>query len=254
MAWQTFIASADTHGDLIDRKGKNSYQSYILQWIKDHKPKLRLMLGDFIDAKAIRRGASMEERSSSMREDCRAAIGFLRAFKPHKLTLGNHDQRLWLLAQSDKDGLEVDYARQLAKQFENEFEAMGTDWVEYDVKKGWIEIGPRGAKSGPKLMSHGYFSNMYPAKSMTMASGTSTLSGHTHAFDFWRQNNLAGDESYVSGCGCKIAQDYNRTHARRLKHEHSFLTGSINDRTGAWVVYRILKDQETNTWLDPKRI
>ena len=254
MAWQTFIASADTHGDLIDRKGKNSYQSYILQWIKDYKPKLRLMLGDFIDAKAIRRGASMEERSSSMREDCRSAIGFLRAFRPHKLTLGNHDQRLWLLAQSEKDGLEVDYARQLAKQFENEFEAMGTEWVEYDVKKGWIEIGPRGAKSGPKLMSHGYFSNMYPAKSMTMAAGTSTISGHTHAFDFWRQNNLAGDESYVSGCGCQIAQDYNRTHARRLKHEHSFLTGSINDRTGAWIIYRVKKDNETNTWLDPKKL
>ena len=117
MAWQTFIASADTHGDLIDRKGKNSYQSYILQWIKDHKPKLRLMLGDFIDAKAIRRGASMEERSSSMREDCRAAVGFLRAFRPHKLTLGNHDQRLWMLAQSEKDGLEVDYAKRQSQDF-----------------------------------------------------------------------------------------------------------------------------------------
>jgi predicted phosphodiesterase len=254
MAWQSFVCASDTHGELIDRKGKNSYQSYILQWIKDHKPRWRFMLGDFIDAKAIRAGANAEDRSSSMREDCRAAIGFLRAFQPHKLTLGNHDQRLWLLAKSEKDGLEVDYARQLARQFENEFEAMGTEWVEYDVKKGWIEIGPRGANSGPKLMSHGYFSNMHPAKSMTQAAGTSTISGHTHAYDFWRQNNLAGDESYVSGCGCQIAQEYNRTHARRLKHEHSFLAGSINDRTGSWQVFRIKKDEETNTWLDPKKL
>jgi len=250
MAWQSFICSADTHGDIIDK----SYERYILQWIKDHKPKHRFMLGDFIDLKALRNGAGEEDRACGLKDDLMAGIRFLRAFKPHKLTLGNHDHRLWVMAANHKESLEYEYARQLKTQVENELKALKCDWVEYDVKKGWMEIAPRGSRSGPKLIGHGYAANMYPAKSMTMLTGTSTLTGHTHAYDYWRQDNLAADESYVSGCGCLIEQDYNRTHRRRLKHCHSFLVGVINDKTGAWQVWNVLKDNETGKWLDPKKM
>ena len=40
--WTSCFFSTDTHGELIDE----DYRKYILQWIKDHKPKRLFHLGD----------------------------------------------------------------------------------------------------------------------------------------------------------------------------------------------------------------
>ena len=242
MAFRSFIVSTDTHGELIDR----DYERYILKFTEDHKPHRRYHAGDCFDMKAIRRGADDSERSTSLVEDFRAGLRFLKAFKPHVITWGNHDHRLWVLADSQKQGLEYDFARQLRDELENTVKQMRIETREYDVRRGWYEIAPG------RLLGHGYKSNMYPAKANCTHWG-STITGHVHAFDYHRMDNLASDESYVSGCGCDIAQEYNRTHARRLKHEIGFLYGVACDKSGDWQVWQI-KRTEQGKWLDPLKL
>ena len=242
MAYRSFIVVTDTHGDLIDR----DYERYVLQFIADHKPSKRYHAGDVFDMKAIRRGADESERSSSLVDDFRAGMAFLKQLKPHAITWGNHDHRLWQLADTPKDGLEYDYARMLRGELENTVKRMKIETREYDVREGWYEIAPR------RLLGHGYKSSMYVAKLNCVHWG-STITGHVHAFDYHKMDNLAGDESFVSGCGCKIAQDYNRTHARRLKHEVGFLYGVACDKSGDWIVWQI-KRTDNGAWLDPYRI
>lgn len=239
MAWFDFIAVSDTHGELID----TDYSKYVLNFVKEVNPRRRYHLGDVFDLKPLRNGANQEDRASSLKEDISAGLRFLRAYRPHVLTWGNHDHRLKVMAGSLKEGLEYDYARQLKKQIDNEVKSLKIKTSEYDVRKNWQEIAPG------RLIGHGFISSMYVAKANCVHFG-STITGHVHAFDYHKLDNLAGSESYVVGCGCTIAQEYNRTHRRRLKHEVGFLYGVANKKTGALQCWPV-KRTEKNKWLNP---
>ena len=242
MAWETFIAVSDTHGDMIDA----DYEGFVLGFIKDHKPKHRWHLGDVFDLRPMRNGAGEEDRASGVKDDVLEGMRFLRAFRPDVVTWGNHDQRLWRMAANLSEKLEYEYARQLLKQIESEVNGWGCVTREYDVRAGWHEVAPG------RLIGHGYASNMYPAKMNCLHFG-STLTGHVHAFSYFRMDNLRGDESFVSGCGCTVGMEYNRTHRRRLKHEVGFLYGAIESRTGDWQVFQV-KRKTDGKWLDPTKV
>jgi len=238
----TFICVSDTHGELIDL----DYQKKVLQFVKDHKPKKRFHLGDWLDLRACRMGASDTDRASSLVDDIKSGLGFLKAYRPHVLMTGNHDHRLNVLADSEKDGLEFDYARQLKAKINKELKALKTKVYPYDVRHGWHEFAPG------RLIGHGYASSIYAARQNCLSYG-STITGHVHSFDFHRADNLAGSESWTIGCGCQIEQDYNRTHKRRLKHEIGFVYGVADSITGDWQIWPI-KRTEKGIWLDPMNI
>ena len=243
MAWKGFIISTDTHGELICP----DYRKRILQFCKDHPKARRFHLGDFIDLAPLRRGADDEDRAHSLREDIKAGIGFIREYRPEVMTLGNHDHRLFLLAESSRESLEVDFARQLRDQILKELDMLGCKTLEYDVEKGWFEFAPN------KLIGHGYVSSMYPAKVNCQHFG-STITGHVHCFDYHQMDNLDHSESYVVGCGIgSIQQDYNRTHRRRLKHQVGFAYGVACDKTGDWILWNIKKTKK-GKWLDPTKV
>lgn len=242
MAWFDFVVASDTHGDLIDA----DYSKYILQFVADHKPKKRYHLGDLFDLKPLRNGANAEDRACGLKDDISAGLRFARDYQPHVLTWGNHDVRLDVMAASLKDGLEYDYARMLKKQIDKEIKALRCKTYKYDVAENWHEIAPG------KLIGHGFISSMYPAKMNCQHFG-STITGHVHSFDYHKIDTLAGAESYITGCGCVIAQDYNKTHRRRLKHEVGFLYGVADSKTGDWLLWQVKRNKE-GKWLDPKKL
>ena len=247
--WTSCLFSTDTHGELIDE----DYRKYILQWIKDHKPKRLFHLGDLFDFKAIRKGACAEERSHNLSADIKSGLSYLRQLQEasaksnlEAITWGNHDYRLFALANSLKDGLEFDYARMLLKEIQNTIKKIKCAEREYDVEKGWYEIAPG------RLIGHGYASSIQPARTACQHWG-STITGHVHRFDYFANDDLGRTESYVIGAGCQIAQDYNRTHRRRLSHSVGFAWGNVNTKTGDWIIWFIKRNKD-GTWLDPQKL
>ena len=248
MAWKSFLVTTDTHGELIDA----DYERFIINWIKDHKPKRILHLGDVFDLSSIRRGASAEERSHSLSEDIHKGLAYLRKLQEaspvsnlEAITWGNHDYRLFNMAESEREGLEFDYARMLRKEIEKNVAVIGCATRDYDVERGWYEIAPG------RLVGHGYAATISPARTACQHWG-STITGHVHRFDTHQHDDLGRNESDVIACGCQIALDYNRTQRRRLSHSVGFGYGVTNDRNGDWVVWFVKRTKE-GIWLDPKK-
>ena len=248
MAWKSFLVTTDTHGELIDA----DYEKFIINWIKDHKPKRIFHLGDVFDLSSIRRGASAEERSHSLSEDIHKGLTYLRKLQEaspvsnlEAITWGNHDYRLFNMAESEREGLEFDYARMLRKEIEKNVAVIGCATRDYDVERGWYEIAPG------RLVGHGYAATISPAKTACQ-HWWSTITGHVHRFDTHVNDDLGRNESYVIVCGCLIAQAYNRTHRRRLSHAVGFGYGVTNDRNGDWIVWFVKRTKE-GIWLDPKK-
>ena len=185
-------------------------------------------------------------KAQGLKDDINAGLSYLRKLRPHRLCWGNHDHRLWLLAESGRESLEVDYAQMLRRRIEKEVDQLKIKAVEYDVEHR-LARGSTGQAHWAWLC----FINVRGKSVIAMHWG-STLTGHIHAFDFHAMDDLDRTESYTSGAGCVIKQEYNRTHRRRLKHCVGFLVGMINTKTGAWMVWPVKRDERTKTWLDPK--
>jgi hypothetical protein len=90
MSWDSFVIVGDTHGDMIDLKARKAF----LAFCDDFKPKKRIHLGDAIDFRAWRRGASSADQADSMQKDYDAGIKFLQDFKPDVYTLGRSQGRV----------------------------------------------------------------------------------------------------------------------------------------------------------------
>lgn len=235
----SFIYVSDTHGELIDQSCREAIRDFIAAY----KPDQRFHGGDAFDMRPLRNGAGAEDRASSLMGDVEAGIEFLEEYKPHRITWGNHDARLWDLAGSLRESFEIDAARLLRDKIENVCRSMAIVTTPYEKETGWQEIAPG------RLIGHGFASSMYPAKVMAMHFG-STITGHVHAFDYHRLDNLRRDESYVSGCCCEINQPYNRAHRRTLKHEHVFLAGKADTNTGDWQIWPVRK-RSNGRWFSP---
>ena len=93
-----FIFATDLHGDQQDKAAVKA----LFKATESFKPHLRIFGGDLIDARPLRKGAGPEERAESMADDWRAGLKFISEWKPTHLLMGNHDQRLWDLAEADK--------------------------------------------------------------------------------------------------------------------------------------------------------
>ena len=95
MSLKRFIFGSDLHGDQLDEKSVEVLHAVT----RDFKPHMRIFGGDLVDARPLRRGAGPEERAEGMAQDWRAGIGFLHDWKPTHALLGNHDKRIYDLAE-----------------------------------------------------------------------------------------------------------------------------------------------------------
>ena len=86
-----FIVCGDNHGNLVCEESIKKFFEFSANW----NPHYRIHLGDLWDFSALRRGASAEEKMLGISDDYQAGINFLDRYKPHFLTLGNHDDRIW---------------------------------------------------------------------------------------------------------------------------------------------------------------
>lgn len=241
--YKKFLACADNHGGLVCPNAASTLLDFSKQW----KPHYRIHLGDCWDFAPLRNGASQEDKACGIKEDYELGWNFLEEYKPTHLTLGNHDDRIWMNIEKCSDGLLRERCAELAGEAENRLRKMRTAFIPYCVDS-FLQM-PEG---GPKLL-HGFRSTMYPAKAHFDHWG-SCLVGHVHHPDSYVARNVDGGKAYALGCIGDIKKmTYANRYPSRLGWRNSFLYGLLNTRTGAWHAWEVTKEK-TGEWVSPNGI
>ena len=231
-----FIFCSDLHGDMQDPAAVAA----LFRFVKEFKPQIKIFGGDLWDFRAIRKGASEDERHESMAKDYEAGVEFLKQLQPHYFLRGNHDERLFELAAHGK-GIVGDYAQKGVLEIQKITKQMGARMLPYNTRDGILRIG--------KLkMLHGFHSGINAARQTALVYGASIF-GHVHTID---EHSIPGLDRRVArsaGCLCKLEMEYNSRTPSALRHSHGFCYGVINEKTGA---YNVWQAEEINgKWILP---
>ena len=229
MSWEKFAFVTDVHGDMQDSASVTAFHKFCAMW----KPTVRVCGGDAWDFRAIRKGASEEEKRDSMTRDYEMGWEFLEAFKPTVFLQGNHDMRLFDLAKEDR-GVVSDFAAMCVKDINRKLTAMKCKSLEYDRRRGVFELGKlrmvHGFGGGGKTM----------ARTHANAYGH-VLMGHSHAIDYFSSPSLDGRFGMSVGCMCDLDMGYLHSSIGSLAHANGWAYGAVNTRTGDFKVWQAEK-------------
>jgi len=242
MSFKKFIVGTDNHGELACPIALKKFFDFCDDW----KPDYRIHLGDNWDFSAIRNGASPEEKAHGIADDFNAGMDFLEKYKPHFLTLGNHDDRIWQHTTKMADGILRERCQELATAAERRFKQLRIKYVTYSVDN-YITLPHTNCK-----LIHGFLSSKHPA-SAHFAVWNSVMHGHDHTPDEYTARNIDKGQAISVGCLADIQQMYySQRQAARLGHRQGFAYGYINTKTGDWRAWNI--KNENGTWLSPMGI
>lgn len=214
-----FVVAGDSHGDKIDPVAEAAF----FAWLSDYKPQLRIHSGDAFDFRPIRNGAGPKELAESMKKDFNAGLQFLRRFfaggEVKYFLRGNHDERLWDLAENGT-GLLKDHALDMIEVIESKLKQWGVKMLPYDSRLGVLRIGHL-------QVIHGFKCGV-GAGSAHAKIYRNVIFGHTHTQEIVPVENLDGP-SVAMGTGCLAVIDmpYNSRQVSKLRHQQGWVTGTL---------------------------
>ena len=217
---ERFIAVADSHGDMIDPETEQAVHAFI----RDFKPTTRIHLGDAFDFRCLRRGASDDEKASSLAEDWEMGSDFLRKFysggRANIFLEGNHDRRLHNLVDTTGAALR-EFARDGVKRIEQLLKRCRvSQHLPYDSRNGVLRLGNLKAV-------HGYAAGVGAASKMARAYGN-VIFGHVHTIEVAAVDSDEGPkEARCIGCLCKTDMPYNAHMLGKLRHSNGFAYGYL---------------------------
>lgn len=227
--WQRFLFATDFHGDQHDPKAADA----LLEFKKTWKPHVTVFGGDLWDFRALRKGASEEDKHVSLMRDYRIGLDFLHKFKPNAFVLGNHDARLWYLAERST-GFIQDAAGNLTQQIADECRKMKCRMLPYHRTQNVFRLGRL-------KMLHGFFCGVNAARQHAQIYG-SCLFGHVHTIDIHSIPNLDGPRIARSvGCLCDLDMEWDQTRPSGLRQAHGWAYGFVDSQTGNYKVYQAEK-------------
>ena len=236
MSHQRFIVASDIHGDQQHGPANEVLFKFIDLW----KPQIRICAGDLWDLRPLRGKASDDEKRESLREDFTAGVKWFNRFKPHHFIRGNHDERLWELAERD-DGVRSDYAQELIGRVDAMLAHHKCSVLPYHKRDGVLRIGSL------KVL-HGFAAGVYASRATALIYG-SCLFGHVHTID---EHAIPGLERRVArsiGCLCRLDLEYADRMPTTLRHAHGFAYGVLDSRTGRYHVWQA--ESVDGKWLLP---
>lgn len=136
--WKRWMAVGCSHGYLADPKALAT----VLEFKKRFKPQIRVHLGDFTDQTAFRSGAAgTKDETVSIADDLSHGLNFLSEFAPTHLLNGNHEARLWKLADHHNE-IVARAASTTIQEIKTLADKLKCQYVDhYDITRSWIEIG-----------------------------------------------------------------------------------------------------------------
>ncbi len=236
MSWTRFTAAFDNHGDQANAPALAKFLAFVKLW----KPAIRIHGGDNWNFVPLRRKASEDERHQSMKADFEAGIEFFDSYKPTHFIRGNHDERLWELAERGQ-GVEADYAGKGIGEIGAKLKALKCEMLPYHKRLGVLRVGHL-------KVIHGFACGIYAARATALVYG-STLFGHIHAID---EHAIPGLERRVArACGalCNLDMDYNSRQPNTLRQAHGFAYGVVDQKSGNYHVW--VAEEVGGKWMLP---
>lgn len=231
-----WIFATDSHGDQIDKATEKEFLAFCKHW----KPDVRIHGGDFMDLRALRRGASDEEKNEGVRADIERGVGFVRAAGFQVLMWGNHDYRL---VRAVRDG--CGRLREHAIVFHNGLlDEIGekVQHVPYHKRKGVY-------RHGDITFIHGYHTGIYAARQAAATYGPGkVVMGHIHSKSSFVMPTLRPCEGHSIAAMCNLDMDYNIAHANTLRQSNGWAYGVTNNQ-GESLIWHA--ERNGNRWILP---
>lgn len=232
-----FIFASDFHGDQNDKEVVKE----LFKFTKEFKPDIKIFGGDLFDFKALRRGASEEDKSHSMVGDVNEGISFLKQWRPKIFLNGNHDMpRLELLAQS-RDAAKSDLAIRLIGDFERECDSIDCKMYPYDKKRGIYQLGRL-------KMLHGYAHGIGATRKHGLVYG-SCLHGHTHHIECVYIERHEKTVARSVGSLCLTEMPYNAAQIGTLRQSNGWAYGIIHKKSGNFYICQ--SEHVDGKWIYP---
>lgn len=224
--WQRFLFASDFHGDQHDRKAMAALLEFKRLW----KPHVTIFGGDLWDFRSLRKGASEEDKQTSLLSDFRIGLEFLHTYKPNAFILGNHDSRLWFMAERAK-GFIQDSAIKLVAEIERDCDKMQCRMLPYHRTRNVFSLGRL-------KMLHGFYCGKYAARQHAELYGT-CLFGHVHTIDLHSIPTFEGPRiARAVGCLCDLDMQWDQTRPSGLRQAHGWAYGFVDSVTGQFKVYQ----------------
>lgn len=224
-----FVIVSDIHGVHKDERACDA----VLAFVNDFKPEIRNIAGDLWDFSAIRKGASEDERSVSMREDFDHGADFADSFfkggKQNYLMLGNHDVRVYDLAESS-DGVKRDLGQKMIKDVEYVARRNKAALIPYDSRLGVVSIGHLN-------VVHGYHTGMSACAAHSRIFGN-VVFGHCHSIESFQTPGLKPQEARCIGCLCDLNPSYANRKTGKLRWSHGWAYGWVED-DGSYSIFQV---------------
>lgn len=219
MPWTRFLGGFDIHGDKQDAAANKVFFKFAEIW----KPQIRICGGDLFDLRPLRRGASADEMMESLEKDWEAGTAWLERFKPQFFLHGNHDWRLYNLAERGH-GIAGDWAQSKVGKLEDLAKRLRCRMLPYHNRDGILRLGDTN-------VYHGFFSGVNAVRQSANTYRKSFF-GHTHTIDVARVPGL--DRAVAQGVGSLCLKDlqYNNRHPASLRQANGFPYGLVNEKTG----------------------
>jgi hypothetical protein len=240
MKFKKFVVGFDPHGDQQDKEANSVFFKFIEQF----KPDYRIAGGDIWDFRPLRKKATDEEKRESMKDDYEAGRDWLERLTATHLLLGNHDARLWKLAESD-NGVRSDYAQKLiVDEIQPLFKKLRCRVYPYHKREGVMRLGSLN-------ILHGFFGGLNAARQHALMYN-SCLFGHIHAVDVHSAGGLERRVARACGALCNLDMEYNETQPNTLRQANGFPFGVIDEKSGNYVVWQA--ENINGRWIIPSDI
>ena len=219
--WKRVCFVGCSHGYLADPKALAT----VLKFNKTFKPQIRAHLGDFTDQTAFRSGAhDGPDQTVSIADDIAHGLNFLKEYAPTHLINGNHEDRLWKLAEHHNE-IVARAAGSVITEIKDFVSRNKVKYVEtYDINSSWIEIG------NYKIL-HGFMFNEQALRDHTEAYGNIVMA-HTHKAGIVYGRRSDHPTGFCVGTLANIpGMAYAKTRRATMSWSHGFVFGETNGKT-----------------------
>lgn len=218
MKSRRFVVVADNHGDMMDPVCRRA----LLQFLKDFKPQVRVHAGDNWDFRNLRKGASDDEKASSLEDDWSAGSDFFREFfdggTDNHFLCGNHDDRLWQFQRS-ATGLLRDYASDGIKRVQSLCRQSKAKMLPYDAALGILKLGHLS-------ILHGYHAGASACRQHANVYGN-CIFGHVHTDESAPVASLLPASASTIPCLCIRDMDYVNAKTGKLRWAQGWRAGLL---------------------------